>query len=82
MAAMRWSALVLVLGVLGCSRPSDEDCRRALRNVRKISGAADTSNAPDPEPAIRKCKSSASTEQVACLIAAKTQDDVAACQQK
>jgi hypothetical protein len=83
---MRWRITVLVLGlvfVLGaCSRPSEEDCRRALRNVQKIRGLADSPNPPDPEPAVRTCRATASKDQVACLIAAKNDQDVAACQPK
>jgi hypothetical protein len=89
---MRWRFLlpfltaIVVVGGLGglvaCTRPSEEDCRRALLNVQKIRGLADSANAPDPEPAVRKCRSTASTEQVACLTAARTDKDVAACQQK
>jgi hypothetical protein len=86
---MRWRIIlpflagIIGLGGLGaCSRPSEEDCRRALLNVQKIRGLADSTNAPDPEPAVRKCRSTASHEQVACLTAAKTSKDVEVCQQK
>ncbi len=82
MRRMRWRFALPVLLVFACSRPSEEECRRALLNVQKIRGLADSPNAPDPEPAVRKCRATASKDQVECLTAAKTDKDVAACQQK
>jgi hypothetical protein len=80
MRPMRFALLLLLLAA--CGRPSEEDCRRALLNVQKIRGLADSPNAPDPEPSVRKCRSTATRSQVNCLIAARTEQDVAACQGK
>jgi len=74
--------VLLLLLLAACGKPSEEDCRRALLNVQKIRGLSDSPNAPDPEPAVRKCRSTASKTQVDCLIAARSQQDIDACQGK
>jgi len=68
--------------ISACGRPTEDDCRKAVLNVQKIRLGDGSSNAPDPEPAVRKCTSTGSRDQVACLIAAKSTADVDACAAK
>ncbi len=84
MPAMRrlWFVAALLVGVAGCSRPSTEDCRKAVLNLQKVHGLDSNAQAPDPEPAVRKCRATGSPAMVACLIAAKTAAEADACQKK
>jgi hypothetical protein len=70
----------LILALLGCSKPSTEDCRKAVLNLQRIRGLDTDAHAPDPEAAVRKCRSTANPTTVRCLIDAKTADDVARCE--
>jgi hypothetical protein len=85
MPRMRVCALLLLvsgLGSLGCSKPSEEDCRRAVLNLQRIRGLETNPQAPDPEAAVRKCRSTGDTDTVKCIIAAKTTAEADACQKK
>ncbi len=84
MPAMRrlWFVAALLLAAAGCSRPSTEDCRKAVLNLQRLHGLENNAQAPDPESAVRKCRATGSRETVACLIAAKTAAEGDACQKK
>ncbi len=73
-------ALVITAGSAGCSKPSHEDCRKAVLNLQRIRGLDQSSHAPDPEAFTRKCRATGSPDVVRCLIAAKTEADVARCE--
>jgi hypothetical protein len=80
---MRRAALLIALaGLLGCGRPSEEDCRRAVLNLQRLRGLETDPQAPDPEAAVRKCRSTGNRDTVQCLIAAKTPADADTCQKK
>jgi hypothetical protein len=80
---MRVLALaILSVGLLGCRKPTEEDCRQAVLNLQKLRGVENTPQAPDPEPAVRRCRSTGDIETVKCLIAAKTAADIDVCQKK
>lgn len=65
----------------GCERATEEKCREAVRNVFRITKVDDTQNAgPDESAAIRSCRANSSRQTVDCVIAAKTLDDLAACE--
>lgn len=69
-----------VMGLAGCSRPTTEDCRKAVLNLQRLRGLDTSAHAPDPEAAVRRCKSTARTETVKCLIAARTVQELDACE--
>jgi hypothetical protein len=73
-------ALVLAVPLASCGRASSEDCRKAVMNLLHIRGLDTSDHATDPEAEIRKCRATADPKQVACLIAAQTDADVAACE--
>lgn len=68
------------VGAAGCSKPSQEDCRKAVLNLQRIRGLDTSSNAPDPEAFTRKCRSTGDPVVVRCLIGAKVEADVARCE--
>jgi hypothetical protein len=86
MRAMSLRALLLLaataLGAIGCNKPSEDDCRRAILNLYKVRGIDSSPQAPDPAPAVRRCRSSASKDTVQCLINAKTAGEADRCSPK
>jgi hypothetical protein len=78
----RFAASLLLLCALGCGKPSDEDCRKAILNMQHIRDLDKDPQAPDAERWVRKCRATGSVEVVRCLIAAKTEADLTACEKK
>jgi hypothetical protein len=70
----------LLAGAVACSKPSQEDCRKAVLNLQRIRGLDKSANAPDPETFARKCKATGDPAIVRCLIDAKNEADVARCE--
>ncbi len=80
MMTMRSFVLLAAIMLCACGRPSTEDCRKAVNNMQKLRGLENAQQAPDPEAAVRKCRSTANPDTVACLIRAKTQPELDACE--
>ena len=78
MRAMRL-LLLAVLALAGCSRPTEEECRKAVMNLQKLRGLDSKQQAPDPEVAVRRCRTAGDTKSVRCLIAARTSAEADAC---
>lgn len=76
-----WLA-VLLLPAAACSKPTDEDCRKAVLNLQKLRGQEGKTQPPDVEAFVRRCRSTGSTDSVRCLIDAKTPAEADACQKK
>jgi hypothetical protein len=76
-----WLLLVFA-SALGCGKPSDDDCRKAILNMQHIRDLDKDSQGQDAERWVRKCRATGNTEVVRCLIAAKTADDLGACEKK
>jgi hypothetical protein len=62
-----------------CSKPSEDDCRKALANMQVLLGTEYISKNSDIQGEVRRCKGGSSKKAVACAIAAKTLDDLRAC---
>lgn len=73
---------LLILLTVGCSKPGADDCRKAVLNIQRLRGMDTDAQAPDPEAAVRQCRSTANPNTVRCLIEAKTTDDLARCENK
>jgi hypothetical protein len=74
---MKRLAFVLSLVAAGCNKPSEEDCTKAIENMRKLMG---TSNGIDDlAPAIRRCRSGSTKESVQCAGNAKSRAELVAC---
>jgi hypothetical protein len=78
--AMKRFAVVLGLVVLAgaCDKPAEEDCRKALANVRELLGTQDTPG--DVEGDIRRCKGGSKKKNVECAMNAKSLDELKACE--
>jgi hypothetical protein len=74
-------ALVLVLVVLafGCNKPSEENCKKAVENMRELLGT-DNGVSSDTTAAVRSCKGGSTKASVDCAIAAKTVEDLEKCE--
>lgn len=68
----------LVAGT-ACSKPSEDDCRKALANMQFLLGTEQVAKNTDMQGEIRRCKGGSSKEAVKCAIDAKTLDDLRAC---
>lgn len=71
-----WSAAALA----ACGKPKAEDCEKAVANIRSIYGTAGIDFGVSPEAAVRSCRGSANRASVQCMIAAKTMEDLRACE--
>jgi hypothetical protein len=73
-------ALAVTLGA-GCSKPSAEDCRKALTNMQHLLGTENLSkSAGDQEGEVRRCKGGSSKEAVHCAMSAQTLEDLKKCE--
>jgi len=65
----------------GCApKPSEDQCREAVENIRALTGQSRTEGGHDPKTAIRSCRARSSVETVKCQIAAKSMDALAGCE--
>lgn len=69
-------ALVLVVA---CNKPSDEMCRKAIRNMRSLMGTDSPTNMTDIEGDVRRCKGGSTKKAVECAAKATTLDELRAC---
>ena len=71
--------LLLALGLLGCEKPSEDSCRKALANVRALYNTDTADQAMDTDGDIRRCVGGSSKKAVECAVAAKTLPELDAC---
>jgi hypothetical protein len=77
---MKRFAIVVVLSSLfavACNKPAEEDCKKAIENMRKLMGT-DT-NPTDIMPSVRRCRGGSSKDAVACASNAKSLAELEAC---
>jgi len=65
---------------MACNKPTDDECHKAVSNIRRLTGTANSSFGADPQAAIRSCKGNASKESVQCMMNAKTVEDLQKCE--
>lgn len=69
----------LGLGALGgCDKPSEDECRKALANIRALRGTESPTD--DVNAGVRRCKGGSSRKAVECAIAAKTVEELDQCE--
>ena len=74
----RLFALAILLAA--CSKPSADDCRKALTNMQHLLGSENLSkSAGDQEGEVRRCKGGSSKEAVQCAINAQSLEDLKKC---
>lgn len=57
--------------------PSEEECRRATAQLERLVGAPPRGS---PEAAVAECRQELGTADVACILAARSRDDLANCE--
>ena len=70
--------LVMLTGA-SCNKPTDENCRKALQNMQSLLGTENLNAKAGVEGDVRRCKGGSRREAVDCAIAAKTLDQLRAC---
>jgi hypothetical protein len=76
---MKRFAVVLGLVVLtgACDKPAEEDCRKALANVRSLLGTQD--DAGDVQGDIRRCRGGSKKKNVECAMSATSIEQLKTC---
>jgi hypothetical protein len=62
-----------------CEKPKEDDCKRAVDNIRKLYGTDSFAQGVPPQAAVRSCRGSATTESVRCIATAKSLEELNAC---
>jgi hypothetical protein len=62
-----------------CEKPQEEECQRAVDNIRKLYGTDSFSHGVPPQAAVRSCRGSATKESVRCIAAATSLEELNAC---
>ena len=78
-----WAPLLAgALAFAGCesTKPSTEECEKAIDNVRRIRSLEDVDVGADPRAAVRSCRGNSNKETVRCFVAARTEEDLRACE--
>lgn len=74
---MKRLAFVLSLAAAACNKPSEEDCTKAIENMRKLMGT--TNPTDDLAPYVRRCRSGSTQDSVKCATSAKSREELLAC---
>ena len=64
---------------VGCDKPTDNECRVAIQNMRKLLTTDKVNTTNDVESAVRRCRGSSSKKSVQCAASAATVEDLKAC---
>ena len=72
-------AMVTVLGLSACNKPTPDDCRKALLNMQHLLGTENLNTTADIEGEVRRCRGGSKRAAVACAIKATTLDELRAC---
>lgn len=73
----RLATIVLLVSAVACNKPAEEDCKKAIENMRRLLGTDGI--ATDLAPHIRRCKGGSSREAVECAIKATSRAELGAC---
>lgn len=71
-----WLSLALAF-VGACDKPSEDACRAAVENTRKVRGNDHAQ--VDVEAQVRRCRSGSTKKMVDCVTAAKTVEELDKC---
>lgn len=63
----------------GCSKPSEDSCKKAIANMQSLLGTEHLSEGQDLQGEVRRCRGGSSQKAVDCAIAAKSLDELRAC---
>jgi hypothetical protein len=76
---IRVALLMVAVAAFGCSKPSEEDCRKAIANMQRLMGTENLRDAATIEGDVRRCKGGSHRKAVKCAMEAKTLDDLRHC---
>ncbi len=71
--------LALALFVGGCEKPTEDSCRKALDNMRRLMGTDSLTDNNKNEGEVRRCKGGSSKKSVQCAVDATTYAELRAC---
>jgi hypothetical protein len=74
---MKRLALIALL-LAGCNKPTEDSCKKAIENMRKLLGTS--SYTADISPDVRRCRGGSTQTAVDCAGNAKTKDALAKCE--
>ena len=69
-----------MVAAIGCSKPSEDSCRKAIANMQQLLGTEHMSEGHDMQGDVRRCRGGSSQKAVDCAIAAKTLAELNACE--
>jgi hypothetical protein len=73
-------AVGLAAALAGCNaKPTEEQCQRAVTNIRKVTGQSQTEGGSALGAAVRSCRAQSNRDTVECYIAAQSVDQLFAC---
>ena len=71
--------LAIATASLGCNKPSEEDCKLALTNMRRLMGTDNSLDQSSDAGDVRRCKGGSTRTAVACAAKAQSLDELRAC---
>ena len=75
------TAAALLFGLTtGCSKPSEDSCKKAIANMQQLLGTEHMNEGQDLQGEVRRCRGGSSQKAVDCAIAAKTLAELNACE--
>ncbi|MBS1119322.1 MAG: hypothetical protein H6Q90_1550 [Deltaproteobacteria bacterium] len=77
MRTMMVTVMALGLGLIACDKPSEDDCRKAIENMRTLIGTENTHT--DLPGEIRRCQGGSKKQTIRCAMNAKTRAELEAC---
>ena len=73
--------VVVVVAGSGCTtKPSEEDCRKAITNMQVLMGTENLRDTEMVESQVRRCKGGSKKKAVDCAIKAQSLDDLRKCE--
>lgn len=71
--------IVAALVLFACNKPTTENCRLALANMRRLLGTDNLHDDAALEGEVRRCKGGSTRKSVDCAIKAQTLEDLKSC---
>ena len=75
----RLALLIVAMTAFGCSKPSEESCRKAIGNMQRLMGTDNLLEPSEVESEVRRCRGGSKRAAVECAIEAQTLEDLRHC---
>lgn len=72
-------ALVTCTGLAACEKPTEDNCRKAIANMRRLMGTDNLRDTEGNEGEVRRCKGGSKRKAVECAIKATSLDELRGC---